>query len=417
MCHEKAHTDLGSPIEKKYRLAEFFDMWWDSYQRSPTEPIKPEQYKAVNAIRSCRTKTLGVDHYVCTECGELSEQYHSCKHRFCPTCSWKDTLNWAEKIKNQMLNIPHRHAVFTIPHQLNKLIKSNGKDLFNILFRTAADTLKDWMEFKYKLTPGIISVLHTYGETKAFHVHLHMIVSWGGISKVTDSLQAIKGEYVDYKFIQSKFRCKFEDALINYFSSGEMKHNFQNRIDFMRFVKQINDKMWHIHLEPAMEIPTEVIRYIGRYSKRACLSEYKITLIDGEFISFRHKDYKNLDVNKKPIERELKLNYREFFPRLLQHVPLRYFRIVRYYGAYSTKSKIAPEFLYVESKEKEKLHSNQEEECEDNYVYEDPSYCSVCNKHKLYLHTEFISKTGEKRLMSRYSYIKKRRDRHKSYAL
>lgn len=414
MCHEKVHKDSCTTIEKKYRLAEFFDMWWDKYIISPTEPIKPEHYKAVNAIRSCRTEALGVDYYVCTECGELSEQYHSCKNRFCPTCSWKDTLDWANRIKNQMLNLPHRHVVFTLPHRLNKLIKSNRKELFNILFKAAADTFKDWMDFKYKLTPGIISVLHTFGETKDYHVHLHMIVSWGGISNLTKSLQTIKGEYVDYKFIQTKFRCKFEDALINYYRSGEMKHNFQNRIDFMRFVKQVNDKMWRIHLEPAMEIPTQVVRYIGRYSKRACLSEYKITEIDGENISFKHKDYKNLDINNKPIERELTLNYTEFFPRLLQHVPLRYFRIVRYYGVYSTKSKIAREFLYVGSKE-EDFHVNQESECEDYYEFEDPCYCNVCNKNKLYLHTEFKSKRGRKVLMSKYPY-RKRIDKYKSYA-
>ncbi len=415
MCQEKECIDSCTPtIEKKYRLADFFDMWWDKYIISPTEPIKLEHYKAANAIRTCRTEALGVDYYVCTECGELSEQYHSCKNRFCPTCSWKDTLDWANRIKNQMLNLPHRHVVFTLPHRLNGLIKSNSKELFNILFKAAADTFKDWMDFKYKLTPGIISVLHTFGETKDYHVHLHMIVSWGGISNLTKSLQAIKGEYVDYKFIQTKFRCKFEDALINYYKSGDMKHQFQDRIDFMRFIKQVNDKMWRIHLEPAMNIPTQVIRYIGRYSKRACLSEYKITEIDGENISFRHKDYKNLDINNKPIERELTLNYQEFFPRLLQHVPLRYFRIVRYYGVYSTKSKIAPEYLYVGSKEEE-LHINQQSESEESYEIEDPCYCKVCNKQKLYVHTEFKSKRGTKVIMSKYPY-RRRFDKHKSYA-
>ncbi len=412
MCQEKKCIDsYSSTIEKRYRLAEFFNMWWDKYILSPTELIKPEQYKAVNAIRTCRTEALGVDHYVCTECGELSEQYHSCKNRFCPTCSWKDTLDWANRIKNQMLNIPHRHVVFTIPHSLNKLIKSNRKESFNILFRTAADTLKDWMNYKYNITPGIISVLHTFGETKDFHVHLHMIVSWGGISNLTKSLEAIKGEYVDYKFIQTKFRCKFEDSLISYYKSGNMKHTFEDQIDFMRFVKQINDKMWRIHLEPAMEIPTEVIRYIGRYSKRTCLSEYKITSIDEENISFRYKDYKNLDVNNKPIEKELQLNYREFFPRLLQHVPLPYFRIVRYYGVYSTKTKIAPEYLYVESKEEE-IYINQRSESEESYEIEDPCYCKVCNKHKLYLHTEFRSKRGTRIRMSKYPY-RRRFDKHK----
>jgi len=58
---------------KKYRLANFFDQWWDIYKQLPKEYITPEQYKAVNAIRVCRTEALGVDYYVCPECGEITK--------------------------------------------------------------------------------------------------------------------------------------------------------------------------------------------------------------------------------------------------------------------------------------------------------------------------------------------------------
>ena len=105
--------------------------------RASDRTIRPEQYKAVNAIRVCRTAALGVDTYVCPECGEVSEIYHSCKNRFCPTCSWRDTMLWAERVKKQMLNIPHRHVVMTLPHLLNPLIKRNGKELLNVLMKTS----------------------------------------------------------------------------------------------------------------------------------------------------------------------------------------------------------------------------------------------------------------------------------------
>ena len=53
--------------DKKYRLSDFFNRWWDIYTESPTEPIYQEQYKAVNAIRVCRTEALGVDYYACPD--------------------------------------------------------------------------------------------------------------------------------------------------------------------------------------------------------------------------------------------------------------------------------------------------------------------------------------------------------------
>jgi len=393
MCDCTHHTDtLGWQSEKHFRLADFFDKWWDTYKQSPTVYITPEQYKAVNALRACRTEALGVDVYACPDCGEITKVYHSCKNRFCPTCSWNDTLRWADKIKGRMMSVAHRHTVMTLPHQLNNLIKKNGEELLSILLRVAADTIKDWMEHKYNIKPGIISVLHTFGETKEYHVHVHMIVSWGGIEKRTKTLQAIKGDYVDYNFLKNKFRCKFEDELISMFDNGTLKHDFSDRIALLQFIKYINQKRWIIHLEPPMDIPTQVIRYIGRYSKRACLSEYKITRMEGENISFRYKDNKTKDSQNKPIERELELNYRDFFPRLLQHVPLPYFRLVRYYGMYSNRGAIPEEYIYTEENE----IPDKWEELQVEKTGENPMICNTCHTRKEYLYTQLKTRRENK---------------------
>jgi len=365
-------------FEKKYTLAEFFNAHWETYLAGDHKPLRYEQYKAVNAICACRTAVLGIDYFACEECGEVKAIYHNCKNRFCPTCSWRDTMKWAEKIKSQMMNVPHRHVVFTLPHALIPLIKSNGKHLLNILFRTAADTFQDWALHKHNIKLGIISVLHTFGEKKDAHYHVHMIVSWGGISKKTGELYKIKGTYVKTSFLANKFRHKFEDELVKMFNNGSLRHNFKNEIAFKSFLKRINQKNWIINLEPPIDTPEAVIRYIGRYSKRACISEYKITEIEGEYISFNYKDNKTIDQDRKPVVRTLKLHYSKFFPRLLQHVPLPYFRLVRYYGLYSTKSKIKDEFL----------NKNKGDDINEEHIeYENPFICTLCNRERVYINT------------------------------
>lgn len=378
-------------FEKRYKLSDFYNMYWDEYCKHPTEFIEPWQYKAVNAIRTCQTAFLGIDYYSCPDCGEITKKYHSCKHRFCPTCSWRDTLKWADTQVNKMMNVKHRHAVFTLPHDLHPLIKKNKKAIYNILMRVSSDTFKDWIRHKFGISCGVISVLHTFGETKEMHIHIHMIVSWGGEDIKTGELREIQQEYVKFDFLKDKFRCKFEDELILLFDKKKLSHNFKDRQEFMEYIKRLNRRGWILHIEPPMQSPREVVAYIGRYSKRACLSEYKITLIDGEFITFKYRDYKDRDQHKRPKEKELTLHYTEFFPRLLQHVPLPNFRIVRYYGKYNQKSTIKEEYLYKNQLEGEWALLLKPQEDLDMFL------CKNCNCLQEYLYTVYDLRTREQR--------------------
>ncbi len=371
--------------EKKFTLAEFFGAHWDKYLESPKHTVLPEQFKAVNAILTCRTAVLGVKVYACPDCGEVSEVYHSCKNRFCPTCSWKDTMEWAEKVKDRMLNIKHRHVVFTIPHSLHPLVKRNRKLLLGALMRSAAGTFTDWFKNKHNLKIGVIDVLHTFSEKKEYHAHVHMIVSWGGVHTKTGELVEIEDEYVNYDFLKKKFRQKFGDELVAFYDKGMLDHGFTDRSQLKGFLKKANQKKWILHLEPSMETPEEVIRYIGRYSKRACLSEYKITSIEGDFISFRYKDNRDKDENNKPKEKIERLHYSDFFPRLLQHVPPAYFRVVRYYGLYSNHGNIPEEYFY----------KKQEATAED--PPKDPLYCETCNTEKILVYIYFDTRTRKQR--------------------
>ena len=97
------------------------------------------------------------------------------------------------------------------------------------------------------------------------------------------------------------FRYKFENALIRLFDTGRLEYDFHDLMEFMVY-------------EQPLQMPEQVIQYVGRYSKRACLSEYKITAMDGENISFRYRDYKNSPDRRNPVQKELTLHYREFFP-------------------------------------------------------------------------------------------------------
>ncbi len=404
-CQKKDNKD--NVFEKKFRLADFFISHWDEYCKNPKEFIRPEQYKAVNAIRVCRTEVLGIDYYACQDCGEISEVSHDCKNRFCPNCSWKDTIRWAEKVKSKMYNLPHRHVVFTLDHQLNGLIKYNKKEILNIMARVSAGILKSWFKDKYNINIGIVTVIHTAGEKKNAHYHVHMLVSWGGMEfetqKLINLVEEAKKEgnknksYIDYKFIKKRFRDEFTNQLDNLYKNKDLKHNFKSEIEFKKFKSKLYHKPWQIHFEDPMETPADVIRYIGRYSKRACISDYKIKNIQNEHITFTYKDYADREDpkdKKSPAKvKELALHYNKFFPLILQHVPPKHFRLVRYYGAYARPDKIPSQYR------SEQIDEISQEQIEIEYQTseENPKYCGACTKAKIYITTLFDTRKKAER--------------------
>jgi len=136
------------------------------------------------------------------------------------------------------------------------------------------------------------------------------------------------------------------------------------------------------------------------------LSEYKITCIEGEYISFRYKNYKRKDVNNKPIEEEITLHYRKFFPRLLQHVPLPYFRIVRYYEVYSNRASIPTEYLYTGQNSVEKQNIETWESLQIENRGENPLICTHCEQRKVYQYTIIRKKQEDKANIFERSVIK-----------
>ena len=129
--------------------------------------------------------------------------------------------------------------------------------------------------------------------------------------------------------------------------------------------------------------------------------------MEGEHIAFKYKDNKTKDSNNKPIEREMELNYRDFFPRLLQHVPPKYFRLVRYYGLYSNRANIPKEFLYNETE-------NQETKMQDNWEIlqlektgTNPLICQTCQKRKVYIFTKLKNRRNNKTIIFKRMHLNK----------
>lgn len=412
-CSTKSAPKKTPYPEKKHTLKEFFDLYWNRYLESPKQHIKPEHFKAVNAIRLCRTDALGKDIYACTACGDTVELLHNCKNRFCPTCSWKDTLKWGERMQNMLMNVPHRHVVFTLPHSLNSLIRLNQKDLTNALMSISGHLITDYLLKEHGIKAGVIAVLHTFGEKKNLHVHVHMIVSWGGERVCDNGLKVMNNPYVKYDELKERFKNGYIKVLSRLYKKKELVHRFASNTDFENFINKLKTHKWILHFEDPMKIPTQVITYIGRYSKRACISEYKILDISQDHITFGYKDYKDKDDNGKIVEKELRLHYSEFIPLLLQHVPLPYFRLVRYYGAYNALSGVNKRHLFVKSDSKATGDPEPASQVQDQT---DTIYCRSCKSNMLYIASEVNRKGINWQTYKKLELLKRHETKEKNVA-
>ena len=149
-----------------------------------THRVSQEQARVLRAIAQCRTAALGGHVEQCVTCGTERICYDSCRNRHCPKCQGSARAKWLAAEQALLLPVPYFHVVFTLPHHLNPLIRVNQRSLYDLLFQTAAQTLQEFARDPNHLGAeiGITAVLHTWGQTLTEHIHVHCVVTGGGLS-------------------------------------------------------------------------------------------------------------------------------------------------------------------------------------------------------------------------------------------
>src|SRR5207249_5288366 len=100
-----------------------------------------QRLKVIRAIMRCRTAALGGHRDKCMRCGFGVISFNSCRNRHCPKCQAQARKRWIAARERELLKTAYFHVVFSLPHQLNALIRQNEVELYNLLFRAVAQTL------------------------------------------------------------------------------------------------------------------------------------------------------------------------------------------------------------------------------------------------------------------------------------
>lgn len=295
----------------------------------------------------CRTERLGSHVFACHTCGKLKWVPNACKSRFCTSCGTALTDKWIGKTLSFKLNVPHHHVTFTLPSQLRALIAANKRELLNALFQSSTQAILSFYKRKTKrkpgIVPGIIAVLQTFGRDLHFHPHIHMLVTRGGITR--DGLEWVDDLYIPIHVISKRFVANFVKRVRKLYQAGKLvippDYRFPDLASLNDFLDEIagyafvpnQKKSWCVYLSPRQDEDTPApLTYIARYLKRPPISEARISFVTQKDVGF----YVQEKGRGRFHQTLIRLPALVFMERLLQHVPLKRFNLVRFGGIYSS---------------------------------------------------------------------------------
>jgi hypothetical protein len=311
-------------MRARYEVADILQQHWPQVEQHPA--INSWQLRTLGAIRRCRTAAMGGHTDACSDCGLLRISYNSCRNRHCPRCQGKQREQWLQKREVELLPVPYFHVVFTLPDLLNPLCLYQPKVVYDTLFEAAWETLLTFAQDKKHLgaKPGMIAVLHTWGQTLSLHPHLHCIVPAGGLSKAGYWKKArTEGKFLfPVKAMSKVFRAKYIQKL-----------KLRLPLD-KQLVNALFQKPWVVYAKRPFGSPQVVLEYLGRYTHKIAISNHRITAIDDNTVSFAYKDYRQS--GQKQL---MTLEAIEFIRRFSMHILPRGFIRIRHYGILSGTGK------------------------------------------------------------------------------
>ena len=373
-----------SRAKNSAELSDIFNLYGDSYIKQ--HKLSLVQYKAVNAIRNCRTAALGGNVQRCPCCGAEIISYNSCRNRHCPKCQALAKAKWLEARQAELLPVEYFHVVFTIPHELNFIVGYNQGLIYNILFKSAWATIKT-LGLDKKRLGGIMSMLaalHTWGQNLLQHVHLHCIIPGGALAD-KKWVSCKPGFLFPVKVMSKIFRGTFVSLLRQAYQNNELKMqgviaDLANPKIFTNLLDQLMEKDWCVYSKKPFNGAKGAVDYLAKYVYKTAISNNRILSCDDGKVSFNWRDYS--DHNKI---KTMAVTADEFIRRFLAHILPDGFIRLRSFGflANSCKAKNIPQILSLLNQKTESIPARKKESADELMLRLTGVDINLCPKCKI----------------------------------
>ena len=333
---------LHSDERPKLEVADVIRQHGQEFQVKFAAILSHAQKKALRDLARCRTAALGGHVERCLDCGHQRIAYNSCRNRHCPKCQALSRARWLASQAAHLLPVEYYHLVFTLPDELSDLARANPSVLYDLLFQAAAATIRDVAANPKRLgaVPGLLLVLHTWGQTLQHHPHVHGVVTGGGLScDASGTIDASPtwvscrpGFFLPVKVLSRVFRGKYLDGLRQAHAQGRLRFFGQltplaDAAAFHAFVRPLYQKDWVVYAKRPFGGPAQVLKYLARYTHRVAIGNHRLVKLEDGRVTFRYKDYADDHKHKT-----MTLEALEFLRRFVTHVLPTGFTKIRHYG-------------------------------------------------------------------------------------
>ena len=208
-------------------------------------------------------------------------------------------MKWLAAQQAALLPVEYFHLVFTLPHALNALVRVNQRRLYALLFRAAAATLQCFARDPRDLGAelAVTAVLHTWGQNLSQHIHVHCVVTGGGLTIGGQRwVSARPGFLFPVRALSKMFRGKFLAGL------GQLRA--QNALRFAgnsaarageccwsAYLQDLRTKDWVVYAKAPFGGPQRVLKYLSRYTHRTAIASHRLVSIEDGLVRFHWKDY------------------------------------------------------------------------------------------------------------------------------
>jgi len=327
----------------RLELADVLHRHGADWRRANAGHVSLGQLQVMSAVEQCRSAALGGHVERCEDCGHSRIAYNSCRNRHCPKCQGAAATDWLAARKADLLPVGYFHVVFTLPAEIAPIAYQNKAVVYDLLFRTAAETLLTIAADPKHLGAriGATAVLHSWGATMTHHPHVHMIVPGGGISlDGTRWVRCKPGFLLPVQVLSRLFRRLFLAALADAHAAGRLAFfgaigDLRCRKAFDAHLAPLKRKNWFVYTKAPFAGPEAVLAYLARYTHRVAIANSRLVALDERGVTFRYKDYRRSGPARYCT---MTLPPDEFIRRFLMHVLPKGFHRIRHYGLLASAS-------------------------------------------------------------------------------